>query len=131
MAIPLNKKPFNLSVEFSAVHQPRQGVPAFNLVAIYDPNGGGDQYIDPYGFDSSIFSNPIATYTQQIKTGLGVNAQSFGTASLRNKNQILDQSPPGAHLYDLNLFTSYGVPKIELWSQKIDTTPPWWQENLS
>lgn len=114
-----SKKPFKLRARYTTTPYSLK-TSAFVLKGLYDPTHVGEnQYIGPYGFDSSIFSNPIATYTQQIKTGLGINAQSFGTASLKNKNQILDQSPPGAHLYDLNLFTSYGFPKTELWKRYV------------
>lgn len=109
-----SKKPFKLRARYTTTPYSLK-TSAFVLKGLYDPTHVGEnQYIGPYGFDSSIFSNPIATYTQQIKTGLGINAQSFGTASLKNKNQTIDHTPP-AWQWNRNLFTVYGRPTVELW----------------
>mgnify|MGYP007029307864 CR=1 FL=1 len=105
MAIPLNKKPFNLSVEFSAVHQPRQGVPAFNLVAIYDPNGGGGaQYVGAVGFDTLTFGSIATAYTQKINVS-GLASNQYGNPTLINRNRFLNIIG-----FDSSLF---GNPKLE------------------
>lgn len=122
-------KPFSLSITYVSNPAPSPLTKPFNLVARYDATAGDSvRYVGPYGFDSSIIENPVATYTQNVGvSGIGSKVV-FGLHSLKNKNQTIDHTPVWWQA-DRNLFTTYGVPKIELWKQIIDNTPPWWQGN--
>ena len=115
-------KPFSLSIKYVSNPAPSSLTKPFNLVARYDATAGGStQYIVPNGFNSFACGNPIARYTQ-IACATGIESQVvFGDPFLKNKNHTIDLTPVW-WLPDLNLFTVYGVPKVELWKRH---TYPW------
>ena len=107
-------KPFSLSITYVSNPAPSPLTKPFNLVARYDATAGDStQYIGSYGFNSFAFGEPIARYTQIARaTGIGSKVV-FGQPSLKNKKQTIDLTPAWWQA-DRNLFTTYGVPKIEL-----------------
>lgn len=119
MTVTKSYKPFNLKAIYEINVGSSELTKPFDLTASYDSTAGDSaQYVGHYGFDSSIIENPVATYTQNVGVG-GIGSKVvFGLPSLKNKNQTIDHTPVWWQA-DRNLFTTYGVPKIELWERYV------------
>ena len=116
------EKPYNLTGQYQETPTPSSLGTPYDLRGTYDETAGdGEQYVGAVGFDSLTFGNPIARYTQ-IARATGIESQVvFGDPFLKNKNHTIDLTPVW-WLPDLNRFTAYGVPKVELWKRH---TYPW------
>ncbi|MEX5287322.1 hypothetical protein [Acinetobacter towneri] len=134
-------KPFNLNSKYEVSPVASKLTAPFNLTAKYDPSSAGDdQYINTIGFLSSEYGQfnlynkstytAVASFNASTFGSLGVrnqfayvnspgfNALGFGTPSIRNKNQTIDHTPVWWQA-NRNVFTVYGVPKIELWKRYV------------
>jgi len=111
------EKPYGIgAVYYDGTVDPTVLKKPVRLTAVYDLDAGSTlQGFSLIGFNAQSFGNVRLTYKRSI-TFSGFNANVFGSASIKNKNEKIDLTPPWWDI-DQNLFTEYGYAKVELWKR--------------
>ena len=111
------EKPYGIgAVYYDGTVDPTVLKKPVRLTAVYDLDAGSTlQGFSLIGFNAQSFGNVRLTYKRSI-TFFGFNANVFGSASIKNKNEKIDLTPPWWQA-NRNLFTEYGYAKVELWKR--------------